>query len=85
MTSVEAANEPLTWAQIRERYPHQWIGVMDVETVDETGATCELAEVIYTDRSRSELENIQFDTDGKVRAIYTTPDDSAYISSVVVS
>ena len=73
--------ERLTWAQIRERYPHQWIGVT-MTTAQDDNAASELAEVLYTGRSRSELENIQFDTDGKVRAIYTTPDDVAYISSV---
>ncbi|MBR0172793.1 MAG: hypothetical protein IJQ21_08380 [Lachnospiraceae bacterium] len=82
MMPAAAANKRMTWIQIQETYPHRWIGITNVSTVTDNNATIESAEVVYTDRDRSELESIQFDTDGKVRAVYTTPDDELYISSV---
>ena len=29
-------SEPLTWAEIRLRYPDQWVAIVDIEWVDDT-------------------------------------------------
>ena len=64
----------LTWYEIQQRYPHQWIGITNITTEADDDATVGTAEVVYTDRDRVEFENIQFDTNGNIRAVYTTPD-----------
>ena len=39
--NVKTPDKRLTWAQIRERYPHQWIGVTNIETVQAKDAMVE--------------------------------------------
>jgi hypothetical protein len=29
-------SEPLTWAEIRRRYPDQWVAIVDIDWIDDT-------------------------------------------------
>ena len=67
-------NERLTWEQIAERYPGQWVGLVDVELEPDNDATIASAVVKYTDKTKDELTMMQIETKGQMIAIYTTPD-----------
>jgi len=66
--------ERLTWDEIANRYPDQWVGLVDVEWEDE--ANVKSAVVRYTDRSSSDLARMQI-KDRNLYSTYTTPDNLA--------
>lgn len=66
-------NERLQWNEIQEKYPDQWVGLMDVEW---DGSTVLSAVVKYTDRSRGELTRMQLN-DNNLYSCYTHPDHLA--------
>lgn len=68
------AVERMSWQEIKEKYPDQWVGLEDVEFKPNNRSSIMSAVVKYTDKSKKELTRIQFDTDGKVMGVYTTPD-----------
>ena len=47
--------ERLTWEEIGEKYPDQWVGLVDVKYENNDGITIESAVVKYTDKSHDEL------------------------------
>lgn len=65
----------LTWKQIQEKYPDQWVGITDVEYDPANNSTIRYAVVKYTDRSKDELTEMQINSGGKILARYTTPDN----------
>ena len=66
--------ERLTWEEIQERYPDQWVGLVEVEYEPDNDATIKTAIVKYTDKSKNELTRMQIQTNGNLLGIYTTPD-----------
>jgi hypothetical protein len=66
-------DERLTWEEIAERYPNQWVGLTDVKYEQSNNATIRSAVVSYTSCSRDDLLEMMFD--GKCIARYTTPDN----------
>ena len=70
----------LSWEEIREKYPHQWVGLVDVEREEPDSPNIKTAIVKYINKTRSELANIKFGTgyDSEKDLIYryTTPHDS---------
>lgn len=66
--------ERLTWKQIVERYPGQWVGLVDVECEPDNEATIVSAVVKYTDKTKHELIKMQMQTKGHLIGVYTTPD-----------
>lgn len=64
--------ERLTWNEIQEQYPDQWIGLADVEYEDNDGVTIKSAIVKYTDKTKSDLTRMMLQ--GKIVSRYTTPD-----------
>lgn len=75
-------NERLTWEQIQEKYPDQWVGLVDVEYEPDNDATIQSAVVKYVDRSKNELTKMQIETQGKLMAVYTTPDNIFQLGAV---
>lgn len=65
--------ERMTWEQIKEKYPNQWVGLVEVEYVDNDGISVESAVVKYTDKSKSDLTRLVLE--GKIISRYTTPDN----------
>ena len=67
------ADERLTWHEIQEKYPDQWVGLVDVINEEDNYSTIKSAVVKYTGMSKSELTHMQIVTKGNVLARYTNP------------
>ena len=67
------ADERLTWHEIQEKYPDQWVGLVDVINEEDNYSTIKSAVVKYTGMSKSELTHMQIVTKGDVLARYTNP------------
>ena len=67
------AEERLTWHEIQEKYPDQWVGLTDVVNEEDNYSTIKSAVVKYTGKSKSELTHMQILTKGEVIASYTNP------------
>lgn len=76
------ANERLTWRQIQERYPDQWVGITDVEYEPDNDSTIRYATVVDTSNDKDELTELQLDTNGKILARYTAPDNIFQLGTV---
>ena len=63
--------EHLTYNQMAEKYPDQWIGINNIKYIDDDGVTIESADVIFTDKSKEELFDMQI-IDGSIEVWYTT-------------
>jgi Fe2+ or Zn2+ uptake regulation protein len=64
----------MTWKEIVQAYPDQWVGITDVEYEPDNDATIASAVVLYTDKTKNELTSMQIYTNGKILGRYTTPD-----------
>lgn len=51
--------ERLTWSQIQEKYPAQWVGLNDIECIDNDGISIKSAVVYFVNRSKDELGMLQ--------------------------
>lgn len=65
------AGQRLTWKEIQEKYPDQWVGLVDVTWQDESNI--ESAIVKYADKDKEELLVMQIR--GEIFSCYTTPDN----------
>lgn len=74
--------ERLTWEQIQEKYPSQWIGLRDVKYIDDDGISIESAIVKYSDLSRTELTKRMLS--GEIVSRYTTSDDCCQLGCLKV-
>ena len=54
-------SERLTWQQIHEKYPDQWVGLADVYYKNNDGISVESAIVKYADKTKSELTELVLD------------------------
>ena len=45
----------MTWEEIKGKYPNQWVGLVNVEYVEDDGVTIESAVVKYSDKTGDEL------------------------------
>ena len=63
--------EHLTIQQMAEKYPKRWLGINNIEYRHDDGITIASADVVYTDKSKKELSDMQFDK-GDIEAWYTT-------------
>lgn len=64
--------ERLTWREIQEKYPEQWVGLIDVEYKPDNDVSIRSAIVKYTDKSKDELTEMMLN--GECISRYTTPD-----------
>ncbi len=67
--------ERLTWKEIQENYPDQWVGLIDVVYEQDNDATIQSAIVKYIDKDKNELTKMQIESNGRVLARYTTPNN----------
>ncbi|MCR4763053.1 MAG: hypothetical protein K5696_05950 [Lachnospiraceae bacterium] len=72
----------MTWEEIQKAYPDQWVGLADVQYLNDDGISIESAVLKYTDKSKSELTRMMLD--GKIIARYTTPDHAFQLGMVGV-
>ena len=49
-----AVSEPLTWAQICERYPDQWVALIEIEWADDRNFKFRTARVAGNGKTRAE-------------------------------
>lgn len=66
-------SDRMTWKEIKEKYPDQWLGLIDVKYIDNDGISIESAIVKYTDKTKSELTILALK--GEIVSRYTTPDN----------
>lgn len=62
--------ERLTWKEIQEKYPDQWVGLIDIQWKNDSNI--ESAVVKYTDKTKDELLVMQIKNE--IFSCYTTPD-----------
>lgn len=67
--------ERLTVKQMENKYPNRWLGIKDIEYLDEGHREMKSAIVVYTDKTPSELGILALNNDG-IQPYYTTPDSS---------
>ena len=70
----------LTWKEIVEKYPDQWVGLVDINWKNE--ANVESAVVKYSDKTADELLRLQIEEDPELYSTYTTPDNLLQIGIV---
>ena len=74
--------ERMTWKEIQEKYPYQWVGLVEVEYINNDGVSIETAVVKYVDKSKSELTRLALE--GEIVSRYTTPDSIFQLGMVGV-
>lgn len=66
--------EHLTREQMAEKYPNTWLGLNNIKYRNDDGVTLESADVIYTNKTASELGLMALQGED-VQPLFTTPDD----------
>lgn len=72
--------ERLTWQQIQEKYPDQWVGLIDVKYLENDGISVESAVVKYTDKTKGELTRMVLK--GEIVSRHTNPDGHLQLGAV---
>ena len=66
--------ERLTWQEIKRKYPHQYVGLVDVETgINEVTVKSAVVACTSNDTSYDEMTIMAFH--GKITMMYTTDDE----------
>ena len=74
----------LSWEEIAEKYPDQWVGLKNVTWKDE--ATVAKAEVCFTEKDMSSDEMALLAVQGKIDAAkYTTPDKEDSVGALMMA
>ena len=66
-------NKRMTWQEIIQQYPDQWLGLSEVEHESDNASTIKSAVVRYAGKSKNELTLMQIKSKGKFLARYTNP------------
>lgn len=66
--------EHLTREQMSEKYPNTWLGLTNVKYANNDGVSLESADVVYTDKSRGELLDMQLGGVEDIIGWYTNDD-----------
>lgn len=72
--------ERLTWEQIQEKYPDQWVGLVDVQYRDDDGISVESTVVKYADKTKSELTRMVLK--GEIVSRHTNPEGHLQLGAV---
>ncbi len=75
-------NERMTWGQIQEKYPNQWVGLVEVQYQNNDGISVESAVVRYTDKTKAELTRLVLK--GEIIARHTNPEGYLQLGMVGV-
>lgn len=73
-------NMRMTLKEMQEKYPNQWLGINDVER--DSNRVLISANVIYTDKTASELGMMSFRHEN-VQPFFTTPDNTFHVGAVM--
>ena len=63
--------EHLTREQMSEKYPNTWLGLTNVKYANDDGVSLESADIVYIDKSRGELLDMQLDGTEDIIGWYT--------------
>lgn len=74
--------ERMTWKEIQEKYPDRWVGLIDVNYIEDDGISVESAVIKYLDKSKAELTKLALQ--GEIVSRYTTPDHIFQLGMVEV-
>lgn len=74
-------NERLTWDEIKEKYPHQNVGLVNIEPF-ENSVGVKSAIVICTDKTNTYEELVNMAIDGKIELMYTTMDEDELVGLI---
>ena len=66
--------EHLTMEQMAEKYPDTWLGLTNVKYANNDGVSLESADVVYTDKDRGELLDMQLNGTENIIGWYTNDD-----------
>lgn len=72
----------LSWKEIQQTYPEQWVGLVNVEYEDNDGVSVKSASVKCIDKTPEELGFLALDRKIEM-PIYTTPDHKFQIGALV--
>lgn len=75
-------SERLTWKQIQEKYPDQWVGLADVRYQNDDGISVKSAVVKYTDKTKSELTRLVLQ--GEIISRHTNPEGHLQLGTMGV-
>jgi len=67
-------NIRLSWQEIKEKYPHQYVGLVDIEH-EKNNSDVKSAIILYTDKDKSYDELTKLAFEGKIMLMYTTSDE----------
>ena len=73
-----ATSERLTWKEIKRRYPHQNVGLVDIHD-EPDGSTSAI--VKYTEQDMSRGEMFEKACNGEIHMRYTTLDEDCAIAT----
>lgn len=73
--------ERLTRKQMSEKYPNRWLGISNIEYVDAEGKNIASAEIIYIDKSASELGILSLEGND-IEPLFTTPDETFQLGMI---
>lgn len=65
-------SQRLTREQMSKQYPNQWLGLRNMEYKNNDGITLLSAEVVFTDKSKDELLEMQIDGKDGIIGWYTS-------------
>lgn len=82
MKGVRFMSERLTWDEIAEKYPMQWVGLTDVRWNPENDADIESAVVSYSGLPRADVMHMMYETKGKVIARFTEPNKVLFMGTM---
>lgn len=66
--------ERLSWEEIKEKYPHQYVGLTEVEKYPGSIVT-KSAIVSFTSKETSYIKLLEMAMQGKITLHYTTPEE----------
>lgn len=74
--------ERMTWPEIKQRYPNQWVGLTDVKWKNDSNI--ESAVVKYTDKTSTELGFMQVKDDNLISMFTTIYDDFMPLGAISI-
>jgi len=69
-------NERLSWTEIVKKYPHQYVGLTEVEKYPGS-ITTKSAVVSYTSKETSYTQLLEMAMQGEITLHYTTPEENS--------
>jgi len=66
--------ERLTREQMAEKYPNSWLGINNIKYENNDGVTVESADVVYTNKTASELLHMQLTGEEHIMRWFTNDD-----------